>query len=84
MLAAIHAFQKKGTRLMPISVTCAAWGKRPKAKDEGAGNVLPCPNCKQIGGEGLRTRFLPSTPEGREPKGVRSFAARVVTCRDMS
>ena len=32
---------------MPISITCPACGKRLKAKDELAGRVLPCPNCKQ-------------------------------------
>src|SRR5579871_4911592 len=31
---------------MPLSVTCSACGKRLKAKDELAGKVLPCPNCK--------------------------------------
>jgi RsiW-degrading membrane proteinase PrsW (M82 family) len=30
-----------------ISVTCPACAKRLKAKDELAGRLLPCPNCKQ-------------------------------------
>ncbi|MGH7174482.1 MAG: PrsW family glutamic-type intramembrane protease [Gemmataceae bacterium] len=31
---------------MPISLTCAACGKRLKARDELAGKQLPCPNCR--------------------------------------
>jgi RsiW-degrading membrane proteinase PrsW (M82 family) len=32
---------------VPLSITCPACGKRLKARDELAGKVLPCPNCKE-------------------------------------
>ncbi|HEY7428575.1 MAG TPA: PrsW family glutamic-type intramembrane protease [Gemmataceae bacterium] len=63
---------------MPISVTCSACGKRLKAKDELAGKLLPCPNCKEnvlvpepdeeIAGYLLQSETPPEAPPPPEPE----------------